>query len=91
MSVKINLNPGARTVYPKTLNDIRGDINARDDAMGIYSNADVMAQQAGDYETQESATAKQKNLANFLGAIADASAGRGVSKTTMNPAQARGY
>lgn len=30
-------------------------------------------------------------MAQFLGAIADAAAGRGVNKTTYGPAHARGY
>ena len=87
MSTKINLNPGVRTVYAKTFNDVRGDIRKGDN----FDDVDAMANAAMEYDTKESATAKQKNLANFLGALADASAGRGVNKTTFGPAHARGY
>ena len=88
MSVKINLNPGVRTVYAKSLNDVRA--NVVKDGMG-FDDVDQLADAALEYDTKQSATAKQKNLANFLGALSDASAGRGVNKTTFGPAHARGY
>jgi hypothetical protein len=86
MTTRINLNPGVRTVYAKNFNDLRRDVAGLN-----YNDANALADSAAEYQSKESAAAKSRNLANFLGAIADASAGRGVNKTTFGPAHARGY
>ena len=55
MSVKINLNPGVRTVYSKSLNDVRSNIVK--DGKG-FDDVDALADAANEYDTKQSATAK---------------------------------
>ena len=49
MSVKINLNPGVRTVYAKSLNDVRSSVIR--DGQG-FDDVDALADAANEYDTK---------------------------------------